>query len=78
MFCKYQDLMLSLDDNIRKSILNILKEVFSTFDNLYLNSPERKKYFNISNPTCHRSIFIIFGLLEFDHVYYYNKTFLFC
>ena len=41
---KYQDLTLSLDDNIRKSILNILKEVFSIFDNLYLNSLERKKY----------------------------------
>ena len=71
---KYQDLILSLDDNIRKSILNILKEVFSIFDSLYLNSQERKKYFNISNPKCHRSIFTIFGLLEFDRVYYYDKS----
>lgn len=71
---KYQDIILSLDDTIKKSILNILKEVFSIFDNLYLNSPERRKYFNISNSKCHRSIFTIFGLLEFDRVYYYNKS----
>lgn len=71
---KYQDIILSLDDTIKKSILDILKEVFSIFDNLYLNSPERKKYFNISNPKCHRSIFTIFGLLEFERVYYYDKS----
>ena len=65
--------MLSLDKDIRIAILKIIKEVIEIFDNLYANSKERKKQFNISNPRCRRSIMTIFGELEFDRIYYYDK-----
>ena len=70
---KNQNLMLNLDKDIRIAILKIIKEVIEIFDNLYANSKERKKQFNISNPRCHRSIMTIFGELEFDRIYYYDK-----
>ena len=65
--------MLNLDKDIRIAILKIIKEVIEIFDNLYASSKERKKQFNISNPRCHRSIMTIFGELEFDRIYYYDK-----
>ena len=40
---KNQNLMLSLDKDIRIAILKIIKEVIEIFDNLYANSKERKK-----------------------------------
>lgn len=70
---KNQNLMLNLDKDIRIAILKIIKEVIEIFDNLYASSKERKKQFNISNPRCHRSIMTIFGELEFDRIYYYDK-----
>lgn len=70
---KYFNLMISLDISIKHTVLDIIKECISIFDNLYLNSVDRKKYFYVSNKSIHRSIFTIFGLLEFDRIYYYNK-----
>ena len=69
---KYQDIVLELEDDVKTSALEIIKETIKIFDNLFLNSNERNKYFNVCN-TCHRSIFTIFGLLEFDRIYYYDK-----
>lgn len=69
---KYHNMMLNLEEQIKESVLEIIKETINIFDNLFLNSDERKKYFNVCN-TCHRSIFTIFGLLEFDRTYYYDK-----
>lgn len=71
---KYQTLILNLDKNIKEKTLEILKEAFSVFDELYLNSEDRKKIFNISNSKCHRGIFTIFGYLEFERAYYYDKN----
>lgn len=70
---KYQKIMLNLDNKIKETVINILKETIEIFDNLYLNCLERKKLFNVCIAKCHRSIFTIFGLLEFDRVYYYDK-----
>lgn len=70
---KYQDIMLNIDENVRKSILKAFVETFEIFDNLYLNSKERKDTFNICIKKCHRSVVTIFGILEFDRVYYYDK-----
>lgn len=69
---KYHNMMLKLEEQIKESVLEIIKETINIFDDLFLNSAERKKYFNVCN-TCHRSIFTIFGLLEFDRTYYYDK-----
>jgi len=69
---KYQELILNLDNNVKSSILNVIKEVIIIFDNLYLNSSDRKKYFNVGNHN-KRSIITIFGLLEFERIYYYCK-----
>jgi len=55
--------MLNLDKDIRITILKIIKKVIEIFDNLYANSKERKKHFNISNPRCHRSIMTIFDTI---------------
>ena len=70
---KYQEIMLNLEENIRKSVLQALIETFEIFDNLYLNSNDRKKMFNVCIKKCHRSIVTIFGILEFDRIYYYDK-----
>lgn len=69
---KYQNMMINLEEKVKESVLEILKETFKIFDNLFLNCEARKKKFNVCN-TCHRSIFTIFGLLEFDRIYYYDK-----
>lgn len=70
---KYQNIMLNLDEKVKEAVLEVIKETIKIFDNLFLICNERKKYFNVCN-TCHRSIFTIFGLLEFDRIYYYDKT----
>lgn len=70
---KYQKIMLSLDKDIKETILNILKECISILDNLYVNSLERKRQFNISNRNVPRSIVTVFGILEFERTYYYDK-----
>ena len=70
---KYQNFMLNLDKKIKEAVLEVIKETIKIFDELFLNCDERKKYFNVCN-TCHRSIFTIFGLLEFDRIYYYDKN----
>lgn len=70
---KYFNLMFSLDTYLKNFILDIIKECITIFDNLFLNSIDRKKYFNVSNKSIHRSIFTIFDLLEFDRIYYYDK-----
>lgn len=69
---KYQNLMLNLDEKVKETVLETIKETIKIFDELFLKCNERKKYFNVCN-TCHRSIFTIFGLLEFDRIYYYDK-----
>jgi hypothetical protein len=69
---KYQNIMLKLDEKIRGSVIKTIKEVINIFDNLYFNCDERKKYFNKCS-LCHRSIVTIFGELEFDRIYYYDK-----
>lgn len=71
---KYQNIIFSLEENIRKNIINIIIETFNIFDELYLNSDERKSMFNICVSKCHRSIVTIFGILEFDRTYYYDKS----
>ena len=53
---KYHNMMLNLEEQIKESVLEIIKETINIFDDLFLNSAERKKYFNVCN-TCHRSIF---------------------
>lgn len=70
---KYQDIALNLDEKIKRAVIEIIKNTFEIFDNLYAKSDERKKIFNISESKCHRSIITIFGLLEFDRIYYYEK-----
>ena len=70
---KYQNIVLNLDYKIKQSVLDIIKETIEIFDKLYVTSDNRKKYFNISNPKCHRVIITIFGILEFDRIYYYSK-----
>ena len=74
---KYQNIMINLEKKIKESVLEILKEIIKIFDNLFLNCEARKKQFNVCN-TCHRSIFTIFGLLEFDktkHFYFIDALF---
>ena len=70
---KYQNIMINLEEKVKESVLDILKETIKIFDNLFLNCDARKKQFNVCD-TCHRSIFTIFGLLEFDRIYYYDKS----
>ena len=70
---KYQKIMLNLEENIKQSVLQALIETFEIFDNLYLNSNDRKKIFNVCIRKCHRNIVTIFGILEFDRIYYYDK-----
>ena len=70
---KYQKIMLNLEENIKQSVLKALIETFEIFDNLYLNSNDRKKIFNVCIRKCHRNIVTIFGILEFDRIYYYDK-----
>jgi hypothetical protein len=70
---KYQNIMLKLDEKVKISVIEIIKEVINIFDNLYFNCDERKKYFNRCS-LCHRSIVTIFGELEFDRIYYYDKN----
>lgn len=70
---KYQKIMLNLEENIKQSVLQALIETFKIFDNLYLNSNDRKKIFNVCIRKCHRNIVTIFGILEFDRIYYYDK-----
>lgn len=62
--------MLNLEETTRKNILNIIVETFQILDNLYLKSESREKQFNICVSKCHRSIITIFGILDFDRVYY--------
>lgn len=70
---KYQNIMLDLEETVKESVLKVIKETIKIFDELFLVCNERKKYFNVCD-TCYRSIFTIFGLLEFDRIYYYDKT----
>ena len=70
---EYQKIMLNLEENIKQSVLQALIETFEIFDNLYLNSNDRKKIFNVCIRKCHRNIVTIFGILEFDRIYYYDK-----
>lgn len=69
---KYQNIMLKLDKNIKEAALKIIKETIEIMDNLFLNGKERKQYFNVCNKY-QRSIFTIFGWLDFERVYYYDK-----
>lgn len=69
---KYQNIMLKFDKNIRDSALKIIKETIEIMDNLFLNCNERKQYFNVCNKY-QRSIFTIFGWLDFERIYYYDK-----
>lgn len=57
-------------DEIKTLILNIIK----VLDNLYKNSEERKKmyYINVSNKP--RTIYTIFGEINFERTYYRHKT----
>ena len=71
---KYENFMLNLEETTRKNILKIIVETFQILDNLYLKSESRKKQFNICVSKCHRSIITIFGILDFDRVYYYDKN----
>lgn len=71
---KYENLMLNFEESTRKSILKVIVDTFKILDNLYLKSNDRKKQFNICVKKCHRSIVTIFGILEFDRVYYYDKN----
>ena len=71
---KYENFMLNLEETTRKNILNIIVETFQILDNLYLKSESRQKQFNICVSKCHRSIITIFGILDFDRVYYYDKN----
>ena len=70
---KYQKIMLNLEENIKQSVLKALIETFEIFHNLYLNSNDRKKIFNVCIRKCHRNIVTIFSILEFDRIYYYDK-----
>lgn len=70
---KYQEIMLNLEVTVKQSVLKTLVETFKIFDDLYLNSNDRKKIFNVCIKKCHRSIVTIFGILEFDRIYYYEK-----
>lgn len=65
--------MINLEEKVKESVIEILKEMIKIYDNLFLNCDARKKQFNVCD-TCHRSIFTIFGLLEFDRIYYYDKS----
>lgn len=69
---KYQNIMINLEEKVKESVLETIKETIKILDNLFLNCIARKKQFNVCN-ICHRSIFTIFGLLEFDRIYYYDK-----
>jgi len=69
---KYQDIMINLDSKVRNAVIDILKETIQIFDDLYYKCDERKKYFNKCS-ICHRSIITIFGELEFNRIYYYDK-----
>ncbi len=71
---KYENLMLNFEENTRKNILKVIVDTFKILDDLYLKSDDRKKQFNICVKKCHRSIVTIFGILEFDRVYYYDKN----
>ena len=71
---KYENLMLNLEKSTRKNILKVIVDTFKILDDLYLKSDDRKKQFNICVKKCHRSIVTIFGILEFDRVYYYDKN----
>lgn len=69
---KYQNIMLNLDKNIKETALKIIKETIEIMDNLFCNCNERKQYFNVCNKY-QRSIFTIFGWLDFERIYYYDK-----
>lgn len=71
---KYENLMLNFEESTRKNILKVIVDTFKIMDDLYLKSDDRKKQFNICVKKCHRSIVTIFGILEFDRVYYYDKN----
>ena len=71
---KYQKMMLEIDKISKDAILKVLKESFTILDNLYASSADRNKFFNISKPNAHRSIITIFGELEFERIYYYDKS----
>ena len=57
--------MINLEEKVKESVLDILKETIKIFDNLFLNCDARKRQFNVCN-TCHRSIFTIFKLSQYD------------
>ena len=69
---KYQNMMLNLDENIRKAVLKAFKETIQIIDKIYCNSKERKQHFNIS-AHAKRSIVTIFGWLDIERIYYYDK-----
>ena len=70
---KYEKLMLNFEESTRNNILKTIVDTFKILDDLYLKSNDRKKQFNVCVLKCHRSIITVFGILEFDRVYYYDK-----
>lgn len=70
---KYTTMILNLDVEIRKQAIEIIKETITIIDNLYYESDDRKEYFNRCN-IHHRSIITIFGEIEFNRIYYYDKN----
>jgi len=73
---KYQNIITKLDKKIKEAALGIIKDTINIVDNLFLNSDDRKRYFNVCNKYS-RSIFTVFGYLEFERTYYrdkYDKT----
>ena len=44
---KYQNIMINLEEKVKETVLEILKEIIKIFDNLFLNCKAKKKNYHM-------------------------------
>ncbi len=70
---KYIKILSNLENNVKELILKILLELINFFNEKFINSQERKKFYHINVRNDHRSIITTLGHLEFYRTYFESK-----
>ena len=70
---KYQHIVSNIEDKTRNMIVDIIIETINIIDDVYEKSVERLSYLNISKRKVSRNILTIFGYIQFERNYYYEK-----
>ena len=70
---KYQNIVSNIEEKTKNMIINIIVKLINIIDNAFEKSMERLAFLNISKRKVSRGILTIFGYIQFERNYYYEK-----